>query len=115
MPGTGGSSIQDYTAITLQCELPFQFSASSAVLLGNVALASHGEKVTDEILGDGDAGVAFQKFDLQKNPLTYIPSATPGGTESTLQVMVNDVRWTEVTSFFGRGPADRGLHDPDCR
>ena len=75
VPGTGGSSIQDYLAITLQPESPFQFSASSAVLLGNVALASHGEKVTDEVLGDGDAAVAFQKFELQKNPLTYIPSA----------------------------------------
>jgi Baseplate J-like protein len=107
VPGTGGSSIQDYLAITLQPELPFQFNASSAVLLGNVALASHGEKVTDEVLGDGDAAVAFQKFELQKHPLTYIPSAKPGGTESTLQVMVNDVLWTEVPSLFGRSSADQ--------
>jgi uncharacterized phage protein gp47/JayE len=107
VPGTGGSSIRDYLAITLQPELPFQFGANSAVLLGNVALASHGEKVTDEVLGDGDTAVAFQKFELQKNPLTYIPSAKPGGTESTLQVLVNDVRWTEVPSLFGRGPTDR--------
>ena len=77
------------------------------MLLGNVALASHGEKVTDEVLGDGDASVAFQKFELQKNPLTYIPSAGPGGTESTLQVMVNDILWTEVPSLFGRGPTDQ--------
>jgi hypothetical protein len=107
VPGTGGSSIQDYLAITLQPDSPFQFSANSAVLHGNVALASHGEKVTDEVLGDGDAAVAFQKFALQKNPLTYIPSAKPGGTESTLQVKVNNVRWTEVPSLFGRGPVDQ--------
>jgi len=107
VPGTGGSSIQDYLAITLQSELPFQFNASAAVLLGNVALASHGEKVTDEVLGDGDASAAFQKFELQKNPLTYIPSAKPGGTESTLQVMVNNVLWTEMPSLFGKGPADQ--------
>jgi hypothetical protein len=107
VPGTGGSSMQDYLAITLQADSPFQFSASSAVLLGNVTLASHGEKVTDEVLGDGDTAGAFQKFELQKKPLTYIPSAKPGGTESTLQVMVNNVRWTEVPSLFGRGPADR--------
>jgi hypothetical protein len=107
VPGTGGACMQDYLAITLQADSPFQFSASSAVLLGNVALASHGEKVTDEVLGDGDAAAAFQKFELQKNPLTYIPSAKPGGTESTLQVMVNDVRWTEVPSLFGRGPTER--------
>lgn len=106
VPGTGGSSIQDYLAITLQPDSPFQFSASSAVLHGNVAAASHGEKVSDEVLGDGDASVAFQKFELQKNPLTYIPSAKPGGTESTLQVKVNNVLWTEVPSLFGRGPVD---------
>jgi uncharacterized phage protein gp47/JayE len=106
VPGTGGASIQDYLAITLQPEAPFQFKASSAVLYGNVALASHGEKVTDEVLGNGNASAAFQKFELQKNPLTYIPSAKPGGTESTLQVKVNGVRWTEVPSLFGRGPAD---------
>jgi len=107
LPGTGGSSIQDYLAITVQPGSPFQLSASSAVLHGNVALASHGEKVTDEVLGDGDASVAFQKFELQKNPLTYISSAKPGGTESTLQVSVNNVRWTEVPSLFGRGPVDQ--------
>jgi hypothetical protein len=106
MPGTGGSSIQDYLAITLQADSPFQFSASSAVLHGNVALASHGEKVTDEVLGDGDASVAFQKFELQKNPLTYILGAKPGGTESTLRVKVNNVLWAEVPSLFGRGPVD---------
>src|SRR5262249_34263562 len=107
VPGTGGASIQDYLAITLQSALPFQFSTGSAVLLGNVALASHGEKVTDEVLGDGDAASAFQKFPLQKHPLTYLPSAKPGGTESTLQVTVNDVRWTEVPSLFDRGPAEQ--------
>lgn len=107
VPGTGGSSIQDYLAITLQPDSPFQFSTSSAVMHGNVALASHGEKVTDEILGDGAASAAFQKFELQKHPLTYIPSAKPGGTESTLQVKVNNVLWTEVSSLFGRGAADQ--------
>lgn len=107
VPGTGGSSIQDYLAITLQSELPFQFSASSAVLLGNVALGSHGETVADQVLGDGDASAAFQKFDLQKNPLTYIPSAGPGGTESSLKVFINDVLWTEGPTLFGKGPADQ--------
>jgi hypothetical protein len=106
VPGTGGSSIQDYLAITLQPDSPFQFSASSAVLLGNVALASHGETVADEVLGDGDASAAFQKFELQKHPLTYIPSAKPGGAESTLQVKVNNILWTGVPSLFGRRPVD---------
>jgi hypothetical protein len=107
VPGTGGSSIQDYLAITLQPETPLNLEANSAVLLGNVAIASHGEKVRGEVLGDGDASVAFQKFELQKIPLTYISSAGPGGIESTLQVLVNDVLWREVGSLFGKAPADQ--------
>jgi hypothetical protein len=107
VPGTGGSSIQDYLAITLATETPINLDSGSAVLFGNVAIASHGEKVSDEVLGDGDASAAFQKFELQKTPLTYIPSAGPGGTESALEVLVNDVLWTEVPSLFGKGPSEQ--------
>lgn len=107
VPGTGGFSIQEYLAITLQPELPFELSSGTACLVGNIALSSHGETVADEVLGDGDASVAFQKFELQKNLLTYIPSSGPGGIESTLQVLVNDVRWTEVPSLFGRNSVDQ--------
>jgi uncharacterized phage protein gp47/JayE len=107
VPGTGGSSIREYLTITLQPESTFEINSSSAVLLGNIALSSHGETVADEVLGDGDASAAFQKFELQKNPLTYIPSSGPGGIESTLEVLVNDVRWTEVPSLFGKRPVDQ--------
>ena len=107
VPGTGDSSIQDYLAITLERDETIQLETDSAVLLGNVAMASHGETVSDEVLGDGDASAAFQKFQLQKNPLTYIPSAGPGGTESSLDVFVNDALWTEVPSLFGKGSRDQ--------
>jgi hypothetical protein len=107
LPGTGESSIRDFLSITLQPEAPLLLDASSAVLFGNVAFASHGEKVSDEVLGDGDASVAFQKFELQKSPLTYVPAAGPGGTESTLDVFVNDVLWSEVPSLFGQGSTDQ--------
>lgn len=107
VPGTGDSSIQDYLALTLQAETPIQLDPSTAVLFGNVAIASHGEKVTDEVLGDGDASRAFQKFELQKSPLTYTPTSGPGGTDSSLDVFVNDVLWTEVPSLFGQGPRDQ--------
>jgi uncharacterized phage protein gp47/JayE len=107
LPGTAGSPIQEYLALSLRPESPFQLEAASAVLLGNVARASHGEKVNDEILGDGDAAVPFQKFELQKKPLTYTPSAGPGGVDSTLTVLVNDVLWSEVPTLFGSGAADQ--------
>lgn len=107
VPGTGESSIRDFLALTIQPETPLLLDASSAVLFGNVAFASHGEKVKDEVLGDGDTSVAFQKFELQKTPLTYVPAAGPGGTESTLDLFVNDVLWTEVPSLFGQSPTDQ--------
>src|SRR5262249_5124150 len=75
--------------------------------LGNVALASHGESVNDEVLGDGDLSQPFQKFDLEKKPLTYTPSAGPGGAQSTLRMLVNDVLWSEVPSLFGQKSTDQ--------
>jgi hypothetical protein len=77
---------------------------ASAVLLGNVARATHGETVRDEIVGDGDAAAPFQKLALGKPPLTYVPSArTPKG-EAALRVLVNGELWNEVPSLFGQPP-----------
>jgi Baseplate J-like protein len=108
LPGTAGQSFQEYVALTVKAESPpLQLATASSVLLGNVARASHGESVRDEVLGDGDAARPFQKFELARKPLTYTPSAGPGGVDSTLTVLVNDVRWTEVPTLFGRGAAEQ--------
>lgn len=107
LPGTGGAPIQEYLTLGLRAESSFRLALNSAALLGNIALASHGEKVTDEVLGDGDASTTFQKFELQKKPLTYISSADPGGVATSLGVSVNDVAWSEVPTLFGKGPADQ--------
>jgi predicted phage baseplate assembly protein len=40
-------------------------------------------------------------------PLTYVSAPTPEGVESTLKILVNDVRWHEADSIFGLGPTDR--------
>ncbi len=107
LPGTGGVPIQEYLTLSVRAESSFRFASDSAVLLGNIALASHGEKVTDEVLGDGDASATFQKFELQKKPLTYVSSAGPGGVDSSLGIKVNDAAWSEVPTLFGQGPADQ--------
>lgn len=107
VPGTGGVPAQEFLALTLEPESPVRLKSASAFLLGNVAPGSHGETVDDEILGDGDASKAFQKFELQKKELTYTPSAEAGGSSSSLEVLVNNVRWTEVPSLFGKSPLDR--------
>jgi hypothetical protein len=86
-------------------------------LNANVAHATHGETVS-EILGSGDASQRYQEFTLKQSPLTYVSAATASGARSTLEtttdagqiqygIRVNDVRWHEAPTFFGRGPQER--------
>lgn len=75
----------------------------SVVLNANVALASHGETVT-EVLGSGDAGVPFQRFTLQRAPLTFDSAPVPGGVSSSLRVRVDGVQWRQVRTLGGQGP-----------
>jgi predicted phage baseplate assembly protein len=74
---------------------------------GNLIHATRGESVPNEVLGSGDAKVAFQAFKLKKKPLTYLnDESAPSGRRSTLAVRVNAILWSEVGSFFGAGPQD---------
>jgi hypothetical protein len=94
--------ILDHLEIALETPLARPLDAASAVLYGNVALASHGETVRPDVLGDADASVAFQRFTLAKKPVTFL--AGVGGLASTLDLRVDDVQWTEVPTFY-RQPA----------
>ncbi|HKR65691.1 MAG TPA: putative baseplate assembly protein, partial [Thermoanaerobaculia bacterium] len=79
-----------------------QYHAAGAILYANVAPATHGETVRNEILGSGD-GTAFQTFALKKSPLTYLPAQSAEGlsaVESTLAVTVNNVLWHEQTTLL---------------
>lgn len=102
LPGVVGAAIQEYLKIDLEPEIQTKLEARSAVLLGNVARASHGETVKEEILGDGDATASFQQFLLQKKPLTYVPGAAFGGLKSSLRILVNRVLWQEVPSLYAQ-------------
>jgi len=99
-----------FLAVALDLDTTPDLDAGTAFLLGNVAPASQGETIRNEILGDGDASQAFQRFKLKKKPVTYVPSATSGGAASSLRVMVDGVRWTEVPTLYGAGE-----HDPVYR
>jgi hypothetical protein len=79
-------------------------------VFGNVLTASRGERVKEEMLGNGDASTANQTFKLKKKPLTYLFSPTAAneqGVQNTLRVYVNGIRWTEVASFYGKQPNDQ--------
>lgn len=76
---------------------------------GNVITASRGEKVSNEIMGGGDASIPNQTFKLKKKPLTYHLSPTAGndnGVSNSLVVYVNGIKWTEVNSFYGKRDND---------
>jgi hypothetical protein len=102
LAGPVGEEIAEYLRIGITLEEPLDLDAGSAYLLGNVAAGSHGQTVRSETVGDGDASASFQSMQLRKKPLTYVPSATPGGEQSTLEVLVSGVLWQEVPGFYGQ-------------
>jgi hypothetical protein len=88
-------------------------------IYGNVIETTRGQSVFGEVLGNGNAQVANQRFKLRKKPLTYLPFAPVGGEAislNTLQIRVDGVLWQEVKTFFGCGPQDTVYtvrHDDD--
>lgn len=98
---------QDFLVIEVESQSVIALETRTAVMLGNVAVATHGETVRDEILGDSDATVPFQRFALRKKPLTYVPSSLTVRGESTLQVLINRVKWDEVDSLYAQPAAAR--------
>jgi len=103
-PGGGEKS---YTILHLAPKgLAYRYKRDTVKVLANVAKATHGETRT-EILGGGDASKPMQTFTLHQTPLTFVPSPTPAGAQSTLAVRVNDVLWHETDSLAGTGATDR--------
>lgn len=87
--------------VTFEGNLTNTYLRSSVRLLGNVAMATHGESRA-EVLGSGDQRVPFQSFTLMQKPLTHVTASTSTGTRTTLAVWVGGVRWTEVRSLYGQ-------------
>jgi hypothetical protein len=78
----------------------------SVVVHANVVLASHGESVS-QVLGNGDASQAFQRFELKHSPLTHRASGDESGAAAELVVRVDDIAWHERGSLYGAAPTDR--------
>jgi hypothetical protein len=95
-----------HTTIQLANSLAYKYDSAKVSLYANVTNATHGQTI-GEILGDGDASLAFQKFALHQKPLTYLSAPTPSGAESTLTVRVNEIEWHEEDDLFGLTPTDR--------
>ncbi len=102
-----------FTRITVSNPLGNAYVRDTVKIHANVALATHGETIqgvpgsAGEVLGSGDASQVLQRFPLRQPPLTYTSAATPSGTQSTLEVRVDELRWHEVPSLYGHGPEER--------
>jgi predicted phage baseplate assembly protein len=94
------------TAVTFAAKLGRIYDRATVRINANVVGASHGETV-QEILGGGDSSIANQRFALKQSPLTYVSVPHGQGSQSTLQVWVNDLRWREQSSLLAAGSGDR--------
>jgi len=93
------------TTLVLHEGLSYSYVRRSLLISANVVHATHGETVK-EVLGNGDATQANQRFVLKRPPTTYVSAATDSGVESTLEVRVNGVRWDEAASLYATAPND---------
>lgn len=80
------------------------FRLDDLKVLGNVVQVIHG-RTTEEILGDSDGVTPFQRFALDKAPVSMRPA--PEGAVPEVELRVNDVAWQRVPDFFESGPEDR--------
>jgi hypothetical protein len=92
--------------VTVDPPLQATYDRATVRVRANVVTATHGETV-EQVLGSGDATVAFQRLVTRRGPLTHVRAKTPSGTRSTLEVRVDDVRWDQVPSLDVAGPRDR--------
>jgi len=86
--------------------LPQALRRDATVVYGNVALASHGETVT-QVLGSGDAAQPFQRFELKHAPLTHRAAASETGAAAEITLRVADVAWTLRPTLYGAAAKDR--------
>lgn len=78
----------------------------SVIVHANVALASHGESVS-QVLGSGNASQAFQRFELKQLPLTYRAADNEIGASAELTVRVGDIAWHERPTMYGAVSTER--------
>ena len=108
------ASIESVTSLGSRCTvkidapLPVAFLRDTVIVNLNVALASHGETVT-QILGSGSAAQPFARFELKQLPLTYRAAAGEAGAAAEITLRVGDIEWTERPTLVGAAPSERAF------
>lgn len=85
----------------------FPLEGATVTVLGNIVAVTQGKTQRQATLGNGDARQVNQTFMVPKGPLTWLgdEALTPPRTPE-LQVLVNNIEWTEVDSLFAAAPSD---------
>jgi predicted phage baseplate assembly protein len=91
------------TTLALAEPLAYCYRRDTIIVFGNVVPATHGETVR-QVLGSGDGSVPNQSFALAHLPVTFTSAPTASGVVSTLDVVVDGVRWAESDSFLDAAP-----------
>ena len=87
--------IEGTSSIILKEPISKVYLPKTIVLNANVAMASHGETIAEEILGSGDPSASNQTFTLKRKPLTYT-----GLKENSLEIRVNGALWRQEPSLY---------------
>lgn len=99
---------ESITQVRLASPLSGSYHRHTVRVLGNIASATHGESVVDEVVGDGDTTAAFQGLSLRKRPVTFVPRpGAPHGAAATLEVRADGIRYGGVSSLLFSSPSDR--------
>lgn len=103
---TAVSPDRDRTTLDLADALVHVYDRDSIRICANVARTTHGETM-HQLLGNGDARQAHQRFGLKHAPLTFVRDQNESGAEAALEVRVNDIAWHETPTLYGAGASDR--------
>jgi Baseplate J-like protein len=83
------------------------FTRENLRIAGNVALASHGERQPEKVLGSGDATLSGQRFVLTQQAVSFISDPKqPRGVRADIDVVVEGRIWEQVGTLRDVGPAD---------
>lgn len=99
------SHSRGYTILDFSSGIQHSYQVRTVMLNANAVRATHGE-MGYEILGGGDGAIALQRFTLKKPPLTYTSAANARGSQSTLEIRVSNILWSEALSLYGLEPHD---------
>ena len=83
------------------------FTRENLRIAGNVAMASHGERQAEKVLGSGDATLSGQRFVLAQQAVSFVPDPKqPRGVRADIDVVVDGRIWEQVGTLRDVGPAN---------